>query len=393
MKMNADVAVIGLGTMGSMTAWHLARRGLSVLGFEQFGIGHDRSAYGGGSRRFRIASPYVAETPFTSASYRKFRELEQETGKQLLSSSGALTIGDPNSQHIKDVLTSAEKFNVSHEIYNENEAMSRYPQHKLTPGEIMIWEKTGGVLRPEQIVISAVNRAQLLGADIHTYTPVKEIQSDANGVTIHTETDTYRVGKVVITTGAWANKLVPSLTKSFAAQRLILTWFIPETPEQFVESKFPNFTRLTDEIHIQGTPALDGRMVRVTNNSKSVSEAKLKVEDADHFDKNVSVEYALSIGEQVQKLIPNLHPDPVQISPFMEGFSADGLPIVGSLQEDQNTILVCGFSGQGFSQAPVMGEIAADLAINNETDYDIGHLSPNRFGLLDIASTNEKSTV
>lgn len=381
MKKNADVAVIGLGTMGSMTAWHLARQGLSVLGFEQFGIGHDRSAYGGGSRRFRIASPFVGETPFTNASYSKFRDLEEETGQELLSSSGALTIGHPDSEHIKNVVESAETHNVSYKVYDEKEAKVLYPQHHLLPGEVIVWEETGGILRPEQIVISAVNRAEQLGATIFSYTKVKEIQSDAEGVSIVTEDSTYRVGKVVVTTGAWANKLVPTLNDVFTAHRIVLSWFMPENPELFTENNFPNFTRLSDDIHIQGTPALDGRFVRVTNNSRTISETKIEVKDPDSFDKNVSIDYAKSIGEQIKKMIPGLHPDPVLIIPFIEGFSKDGLPIVGNLKEDENIVLVCGFSGQGFSQAPVMGEIATDFVMKNNTKHQVDHLSPSRFGL------------
>ena len=48
--MDAEVGIIGVGTMGSMAAWHLAKRDISVIGFEQFGIGHDRSAAGGESQ-------------------------------------------------------------------------------------------------------------------------------------------------------------------------------------------------------------------------------------------------------------------------------------------------------------------------------------------------------
>src|SRR5690625_2990512 len=143
MKKHADVAVVGLGTMGSMATWQLSKSGLSVIGFEQFGIGHDRSAYGGGSRRFRIASPFVKETPFTNASYPKFRELEQETGQQLLSYSGALTIGDPNSEHMQNVISSADEHQVEYEIFEENDASYHFPQHRLLPGQIIFREKTG----------------------------------------------------------------------------------------------------------------------------------------------------------------------------------------------------------------------------------------------------------
>ena len=38
-----DLVVVGLGALGSSTAWHAARRGLRVLGLEQFELGHDRA--------------------------------------------------------------------------------------------------------------------------------------------------------------------------------------------------------------------------------------------------------------------------------------------------------------------------------------------------------------
>ena len=37
MAETSDLVVVGLGALGSSTAWHAARRGLRVLGLEQFG--------------------------------------------------------------------------------------------------------------------------------------------------------------------------------------------------------------------------------------------------------------------------------------------------------------------------------------------------------------------
>ena len=41
-----DTIVIGLGALGSATAWDLARRGRSVLGLERFELGHARRQSG-----------------------------------------------------------------------------------------------------------------------------------------------------------------------------------------------------------------------------------------------------------------------------------------------------------------------------------------------------------
>jgi len=49
-----DVAVIGLGAMGSSALFHLARRGVKAVGIERFTPGHDRGSSHGESRAIRL---------------------------------------------------------------------------------------------------------------------------------------------------------------------------------------------------------------------------------------------------------------------------------------------------------------------------------------------------
>ena len=53
MAQTCDLAVIGLGALGSSTAWHAASRGLSVIGLERFELGHERGASHDTSRIIR----------------------------------------------------------------------------------------------------------------------------------------------------------------------------------------------------------------------------------------------------------------------------------------------------------------------------------------------------
>ena len=52
---NHDVIVIGLGAMGSATAYQLASRGVRVLGLEQFDVPHALGSSHGSSRMIRLA--------------------------------------------------------------------------------------------------------------------------------------------------------------------------------------------------------------------------------------------------------------------------------------------------------------------------------------------------
>ena len=49
-----DVAVIGLGAMGSAALYHLAKRGLRAVGIERFAPGHDRGSSHGDTRIIRL---------------------------------------------------------------------------------------------------------------------------------------------------------------------------------------------------------------------------------------------------------------------------------------------------------------------------------------------------
>ena len=50
-----DVAVIGLGAMGSATSYHLAKRGASVIGFDRFAPPHTLGSTHGRTRIIREA--------------------------------------------------------------------------------------------------------------------------------------------------------------------------------------------------------------------------------------------------------------------------------------------------------------------------------------------------
>lgn len=53
--------------------------------------------------------------------------------------------------------------------------------------------------------------------------------------------------------------------------------------------------------------------------------------------------------------------------------------LVGHYGPSGRVVLSTGFSGYGFTVAPVMGGIVADLIEKDETNYNIAHLDPNRF--------------
>src|SRR5262245_3495581 len=94
-----EVIVLGVGGMGSATCFELARRGRRVLGLEQFALAHDRGSSHGQTRIIRTAYyEHPAYVPLVRRAYERWYELEQLTGKHLLTSCPCLSLGTPDSR-------------------------------------------------------------------------------------------------------------------------------------------------------------------------------------------------------------------------------------------------------------------------------------------------------
>src|SRR6202521_5732041 len=93
-----DAIVVGMGGMGSATAYHLARRGQRVLGLERFGIPNTMGSSHGITRIIRLAyyedPSYV---PLLQRSFELWRELQAGRGEQLLFVTGSIDAGPPGS--------------------------------------------------------------------------------------------------------------------------------------------------------------------------------------------------------------------------------------------------------------------------------------------------------
>src|SRR5438477_7570480 len=94
MNQSFDVIVVGVGAMGSSTCWHLARRGVRVLGLERFDIPNTRGSSHGFSRMIRSAYyEHPDYVPLLLRAYELWEELERSTRQKLLHITGGLYMG------------------------------------------------------------------------------------------------------------------------------------------------------------------------------------------------------------------------------------------------------------------------------------------------------------
>lgn len=373
--MDADVAVIGGGTMGSFALWRLARRGVKAVGFERFEPGHDRGSGHGESRIIRSAyaegSGYV---PLVRSSLDLWRELEREADEPLLTMTGGLAIGPREGSLVGGVIESARDHDLPHEVLDAAGIRERYPQHTLKPGEVAVHERGAGVLLPESAIRTAARRARELGATLHTNTAVEAVEESEGGVEIRAGGRTYRARRAVVAVGSWLGKFMPELNLPLTVERQVLSWFPAEDPRLFGLDRCPIFVYQEREgLEWYGFPSLDGRTVKAAVHHHG-HEA-----DPDGIDREVHPEDVAQISRFVGERLGGIDPRPERARVCMYTNTPDEDFLLGPAPGRPGLILLGGFSGHGFKFAPVVGEIAADLATEGETLHPIGAFSPARF--------------
>jgi sarcosine oxidase len=372
---DAEVGVIGVGTMGAQTLWQLAKRGIRAMGIERFNPGHDRSGAGGESRLFRTAylegSHYV---PLLRRSRALWEELERDSGVNLLTMNGGLMIGSEKSPFLQAVRRSIEEHDIKHEMLDADAMRARYPQHRLFDGEMAYIDRESGFLRPEVAVAMAADRAEALGATVVRHTRVHQIRMEDAAVEVDTGERTYRFPRVVVAAGVWTSKLLPGITPLNEVIRIVMTWFPTKQPAQFAPNVFPIFIRQTAGYDISGWPSLDGATVKV-----GLNNGWDRVVDADQLNHHVPDELFREVREAVAMQLPGVLPEIVRYGVYMDAYTADHGGFVGPLSWDRRLTVLGGFSGHGFKMSPGIGAAAADYALTGATDEPVAFLSPDRF--------------
>ena len=378
----ADVAVIGLGAIGSMALRRLSERGAAVHGYERFGIAHDRGASAGQTRRFSVQSQREPRTtPLAVEARGLWRELEQHTERELLRQTGGVIIGPEGTPEILGAAASASANGLPHETLDAATLRLRFPQHVIRPGDVGVTDPLAGYLRPEASVATAVERACALGAAVRPYTEVLAIEPRTTGVAVVTRAGEQTYDRVVLAPGPWAGELVPGARQLVVPRRIVQAWYLARRPSDYHPDVCSVFERVGD-IQAYGFPTLDGVTVKVGIKLGTHPE----VPDLAHVDRSVDLAFASRAAAVVRDFLPGLHPDPVSLQTGVEGFSPDGLPLLGPAPADARLVVACGFSGSGFKFAPIMGEIASDFALVGSTVRDVTFLAPDRH-LLDPSTS------
>ena len=370
-----DVVVVGLGGMGSATAAHLARHGQRVLGLEQFDRLHANGSSHGHSRIIRQAYFEAPEyVPLLHRSYALWRELEDESGQpDLLTITGGLNIGTPESEFVGGSLASAKQHNLEHEYLNHLEVAERFPGFRLSDDLVAVFEPNAGFLQPEACIDAHLAVAERHGADLRFNQHVTDWAVDGGGVRVETGADTYRAERLVITAGPWAGQVLADLGLPLTVRRIVNAHFEPSEPALYAADRCPVYLFQVPEGDYYGFPMLPGQGVKIgRHDGGEITSPQTIRRDIDDTEID-------QLRDVLARYLPGAVGPVIHTLTCMYTDTPDAHFILDRHREHPQVVYGCGFSGHGYKFASVIGEVLAELAIDGPSGHNIGFLSSSRF--------------
>ena len=364
--MDFDAIVVGLGAMGSATAWQLAKRGARVLGIDRYAPPHAHGSHCGESRITRKAiGEGDAYVPLALRSYEIWREIESASppgGEKLLNIVGGLWISSPRRQveiHVADffdrTVAAAQRFGIAHEVLDAAAIRRRFPAFNVRDDESGYYEPDAGYLRPEACVRSQLGLAAAAGAELRTNEQVRSVEQAGGTVEVVTEHGKFRAARAIVTAGAGIVDLVPALKNHFAVSRQLQYWFAAEGLEDLPVWLW----ELQDRGNaIYGFPARGG-------------VAKVATES---FTREIPPE------EMFASLVaPNLRgvrAPCVKTVPCLYTSTPDFRFLIDRHPTMDRVVVASPCSGHGFKHSAALGEALAQLVVDGRAALDLG---PFRF--------------
>lgn len=372
---HADVIVVGLGSMGAAAAYRLASRGLRVWAFDRFDPPHDRGAHSGGSRIVRMAYMEGADyVPLIRRSYDLWRELENDASERLLTVTGGLMLGRPDSIAVAGAAAVARARGLAHELLEASEVRRRFPAFTPSDDEIALYEEVAGLVRPDRAIAAYLRLARMAGATLHRDTAVDEWTASAEGVSIVTAEGIVRGDRLILCPGAWA----PALTRlrvPMRVERRVQHYWLPSRPSAFQPGSFPIWIwEYGTGLAAYGLPALDGAVKAAVHHGDETVDPDVGAAPAQPAE-----------AEAMRRWLSTRLPD-LATAQWLGGkqclytLTPDEHFVLGLHPDSPTVAVACGFSGHGFKFAPVIGEILADLATTGTTSHSIDLFDPKRFG-------------
>ena len=370
-----DVAIVGLGAMGSAAAWQLSARGLRVLGLDRYTPPHHFGSSHGHARIIREAYfEHPQYVPFVQRAYRLWDALAAATGVDLVRRTGGLMIGREDGPLVTGARRSAQLHHLPCELWSAAGVSERVPALSPDAEMVALWEPRAGVLVPERAVDAMLDVARAAGTELVYDTIVTGWTAGPDGVTLATRTQDFHAARAIMAAGPWMTDLLPTLSLPLVIERAVQHWFRPAAPELCGPDRLPIFMLEYERDRLMYGLPDTGRGVKVATHHQGERTT------ADTVRRQVDEDERLDMQALVDRWLPRVAGPLTEGTVCMYTNTPDHDFILDYHPADRRIVLASPCSGHGFKFAAAVGEALADLVTDRQPAIDLSPFRVERFG-------------
>jgi sarcosine oxidase len=354
--------------LGSAAAYWLTRSGLSVVGFEQFELGHARGASHDHSRIIRRSYHTPAYVRLAGEAYGAWRTVEHESGEDLILRTGGLDLGPLSGAalDINDHAASMDEADVTFERLDASEIMHRWPAWRLP-------DSVGGLFQPDAGIVAAERAGRALrrlaserGAALRSGARVDALWDRRGAIEVVVDGESVRCGSAVVCADAWTNDVLTTLDVSlplWCTQEQVVYLDAPR-PDAFEPDRFPIWIWM-DEPSFYGFPRFGEAGVKVAQDVGG----RVVTPQTRSFDSDTAALARVEVF--VERYLPGAAGPPRAVKSCLYTLTPDRDFVVDRVPGHPRVVVGLG-AAHGFKFAAVLGRIISELVSHGSSTSDIG---------------------
>ena len=343
--MHSEFIILGAGISGLSTAYFLEKSGFNSIILD---IGNPLSGSGSTMKSAGIIShffPFKEEIETVSNSLNFYEEIINNSSENIsFNNSGLLAFCDnSDTDYLSNFLDAMKSSNADYLLLDSKELSSLYPMISVSPDTIAVLSKNSGYYDIEQLFPLIIKQLKSKNIKIFNNIKIKTIEHQ-NSFTFYTDHGIFTSDKVIITGGAWSNKIANMFDcninfDTYSTQAAILS--LSKTSQNNISS-LPILYKMNNGVYgrpVSSTSFLFG------DGSKKYSE------DPDTFKSETDNDFLNYIMKQATILFNDLQINTIQ--KHWSGLytsSKDSRPMIGTVND--NLFFLGCFNGLGIMLAP-----------------------------------------
>ena len=248
-----------------------------------------------------------------------------------------------------------------------DEARERFPQLSVVDRDGVLLDHTAGVISADRTIFGLRRALELAGVPLRESTRVSGLEDVPAGVRIHTSGGTLEADHVVVATGAFTPLVMPVLAGVIAPRRQVVGFAHPGD----VRAPTVCWARLDDGL-VYGLPPHGGDGAKMAGHRLTGSSEDPRC---------IAPPTSSDREELLRTLEPSLQsvPELERLETCLYSVTRSEDPVLARVSA--RVTVVAGLSGHGFKLGPLLGRIAAHVAMGTSSGVTAYEQARRRFGV------------